>query len=178
MSIVTKLLAACKGEEAKYTVQSSEGKPRIGNAERTVLVALAHAAVLAEQERCKCPSFLKRHLFMAMTSREEMEYREASVKARRRDEHCQVSLQVRSVRSNRNLLRSHTGFVSKLPNYDTVIPALLTVGVKKLRDECKLTPGGNDKWKTREGATMGQRGEPQWDEGEGTTKGRRGGEQR
>ena len=52
MSIVTKLLAACKGEEAKYIVRSLEGKLRIGNAERTVLVALAHAVVLAEQDKC------------------------------------------------------------------------------------------------------------------------------
>jgi DNA ligase-1 len=51
VSIITKLLAACQGFEAKYIVRSLEGKLRIGNAERTVLVALAHAAVLAEMER-------------------------------------------------------------------------------------------------------------------------------
>ncbi len=54
VSIITKLMASCQGQEAKYIIRSLEGKLRIGNAERTVLVALAHAAVLAEQEICEC----------------------------------------------------------------------------------------------------------------------------
>ncbi|KAJ7630920.1 ATP-dependent DNA ligase [Roridomyces roridus] len=51
VSIITKLLAACQGHEAKYIVRSLEGKLRIGNAERSVVVALAHAAVLAEKDK-------------------------------------------------------------------------------------------------------------------------------
>lgn len=85
MSIVTKLLAACKGEEAKYIVRSLEGKLRIGNAERTVLVALAHAVVLAEQDRCRQHVLEDRHelMYIFMSSWKEMEHGEASITVRR-----------------------------------------------------------------------------------------------
>ncbi|KZV87084.1 hypothetical protein EXIGLDRAFT_697865 [Exidia glandulosa HHB12029] len=49
--IITKLLAACKDQEAKYIIRSLEGKLRIGNAERSVLISLSHAVVLAEKEK-------------------------------------------------------------------------------------------------------------------------------
>ncbi|KAG8841779.1 hypothetical protein FRB91_004696 [Serendipita sp. 411] len=57
-SIITKLLAACQSKiadstssEAKFIIRSLEGKLRIGLAERTVLVSLAHAVVLDEKDR-------------------------------------------------------------------------------------------------------------------------------
>ena len=144
VSIVTKLLAACQDFEAKYIVRSLEGKLRIGNAERSVLVAIAHAAVLAEWEegthaiaympdaRCDLVSYLagKRWTEEKLVTR--LEEGVNTLKAVYRSAPTS-SLSLRAV----CLILDD----SELPSYDQVIPALLEFGITGLREHCKLTPG-------------------------------------
>ncbi|GAA5927468.1 hypothetical protein JCM1841_000934 [Sporobolomyces salmonicolor] len=51
VNLIKGLLAACQGFETKYLIRSLEGKLRIGLAEKTVLVSLAHAVVTAENNK-------------------------------------------------------------------------------------------------------------------------------
>lgn len=56
VGIIKKLLAACQGNEAKFIVRSLEGKLRIGLADKTLVVALAHAIVLRDMGEFRATS--------------------------------------------------------------------------------------------------------------------------
>jgi ATP dependent DNA ligase domain len=104
-----------------------------------VLVALAHAAVLAEKEKGlldlrKCAGGLS-----ISYSQQEMEQGEINITFRRRCPGYQVCLQVRHLFLS--VCWSPHVFSSELPNYDLVVPALLEAGIDGLPSKCKLTPG-------------------------------------
>ncbi|PPQ80838.1 hypothetical protein CVT25_001963 [Psilocybe cyanescens] len=126
VSIITKMLAACQDFEAKYIVRSLEGKLRIGNAERSVLVALSQAVVLAERERSN-----------KKWSQDQL--------AARLEEGAYIikSVYRQGFSCSRCIARALIilWLNSELPTYDLVIPALLEVGIDGLREKCKLTPG-------------------------------------
>lgn len=54
VGIINRLLASCEGNEAKFIIRSLEGKLRIGLAERSLVIALAHAMVLKENGEQHC----------------------------------------------------------------------------------------------------------------------------
>ncbi|KAF6766052.1 DNA ligase I [Ephemerocybe angulata] len=107
VGIITKLLAACQDVEAKYIVRSLEGKLRIGNAERSVLVAPRAGG------RC----WLEKERLGKRWSQDKL--------ATRLEQGTEIMKSV----------------YSELPSYDSVIPALLEVGIDGIREKCKLTPG-------------------------------------
>src|SRR5947207_11124747 len=59
IGIIKKLLASCSSSvhsnEAKYLIRSLEGKLRINLAEKTVLVALAHAVAHSQSQKPSVP---------------------------------------------------------------------------------------------------------------------------
>jgi hypothetical protein len=104
-----------------------------------VLVALARAAVLAENEECeKSSSALCFGEFTIHYSREKVEQRRAYKPHRGGDGDYEICVQVRV---SLPLRMTCLPPASELPTYDRVIPALLTHGISNLRSTCKLTPG-------------------------------------
>ena len=55
VEIIKGIMVKCQGSEAKYIVRALQGKLRIGTAEQTVLVALAHAIALSPAPAVSSP---------------------------------------------------------------------------------------------------------------------------
>jgi DNA ligase-1 len=109
---ITQLLVACRDAEAIYLVRSLEGKLRIGLAEQSVLVALAHAVTYTPTYDGAPVADASRGVASdAWTAR---------------------------LQAAADTLKA---VFSELPNYERVIPALLAHGSTALPTHCFLTPG-------------------------------------
>ncbi|XP_064406636.1 DNA ligase 1-like isoform X2 [Halichondria panicea] len=114
VDIIKGLLVACRGSEARYLIRSLGGKLRIGLAEQSVLVAIAHAVVYSPP----CTDWPPVVLNASKTVSPEVFHKHLEGAA----------LTVKSS-------------YCELPNYEVLVPALLSHGLDHLSEHCRLTPG-------------------------------------
>eukprot|EP00761_Pharyngomonas_kirbyi_P007191 gb/GECH01007200.1/.p1 GENE.gb/GECH01007200.1/~~gb/GECH01007200.1/.p1 ORF type:complete len:791 (+),score=168.03 gb/GECH01007200.1/:1-2373(+) len=117
ISKIKSLLVACQGIESQYIVRHLQGKMRIGLAEQTILVSLAHAIVLSP------PS-----------SPDSDSDKSTSLKP--------SELEKKLDKASETLKMTY----SELPVFDVIIPTLLKDGsdedpFERLRERCLIQPG-------------------------------------
>lgn len=112
--VIKRLMVAARGEEIKYIIRGLQGKLRIGLAEQSVVVALAHAVTLTPPSSTLPPPLLD----AAATTNP-----------------AQLQLQLTEATE---LLKQ---VVSECPSYDAIVPALLSHPLAELHQYCHLTPG-------------------------------------
>ncbi len=110
------MLSCCIGEEAKYLSRALQGKLRIGLAEQSILISLAHALILTP------PSDL---------SEDERMVDLRSTKISDNDVALKLEEAVKIIK------RAY----SELPCYDEMIPVVLKEGISNLPNYCKPRPG-------------------------------------
>ncbi|XP_020507682.2 DNA ligase 1 [Labrus bergylta] len=114
IDIIKGLFVACRFSEARYIVRSLAGKLRIGLAEQSILSALSQAVCLTPPGQDFPPAVIDAGKGMSTESRR------AWIEAK-------------------SLILKQT--YCEMPNYDVLIPVLLTEGIDELPNHCKLTPG-------------------------------------
>ncbi|XP_060534807.1 DNA ligase 1 isoform X2 [Cylas formicarius] len=111
---IQSMFVACQDEEARFLIRSLAGKLRIGLAEQSVLQALALACATTPPNQEYPPPLIDN----------SRNYSGDSFKA----EVDRIALILKTA-------------YCECPNYDKIVPVLLTEGVDKLPEHCKLTPG-------------------------------------
>ncbi|UYV82101.1 LIG1, partial [Cordylochernes scorpioides] len=124
---IQKMLAACRGCEAKFLVRSLGGKLRIGLAEQSVLQALAQALTMKES-RTLDKQELERNALILKTA------------------YCSLEFFLFFLHSLFLIIFSKPFVLmfvqsSECPSYDLIIPTLLDSGLESLPDKCRITPG-------------------------------------
>lgn len=108
------MFVACRNSEARYLIRSLGGKLRIGLAEQSVLVSLAHAVVLTPPGQGYPPEILDAGRSLSSESlKKDMDEAALVIKTA----YCE------------------------LPTYNVIIAKLLEAGWNKLPETCHITPG-------------------------------------
>lgn len=111
---IQSLFVACRHSEARYIIRSLAGKLRIGIAELSLLQALALACAMTPPEQ-EYP-----HKIMnASKAMSEAKFKELQE---------EIALKIKTT-------------YCQCPNYDRIIPVLLSDGVDMLQEKCKMAPG-------------------------------------
>ena len=112
--LIVKLLVAARDNEAGYVMRALQGKLRIGLAEQTVLVSLAHAVELSRQKK----------------DADDID----------NNSHSPLTTESLANRLEEAAQRVKTAY-SRCPSYDELVPALLAHGCSEITTFVRFTPG-------------------------------------
>jgi len=161
VGLIQKLLLACQGAEPKYLMRFLQGKLRIGLAESTVLVSLAHAVV--NTNPVPAPAAAAAEAGAGDRNKEEEQEEDKEVGKEGEDEQKAgeeeekgeaeeeeeelhpIARKFRAARAPETVRELAVELVkqaySERPNYDDLCRALLTAPLHRLHNLCRLTPG-------------------------------------
>jgi len=124
------LLVRAQGPEAKYVIRGLQGKLRIGLAQSTVLVSLAHAFFLSPPKELEA---LGEEAAEKIRSSSEDDYPEDS----RKLSGSKVPLDAKLECSASIVKKAY----SEVPSYDSILDAALSAPLVNMHIECTLRPG-------------------------------------